>query len=198
MRTLSDPHFLTTEQYLEGEIKSPIKHEYINCEILTIAGTTDTPRTIAGNLFALIRNHLRGTDCRLYIADVTAYLQQGNYFYYPDFLLSCDLKDRENYTYQRFPKLMIEVLFPSSEAFERGDKFNDHQTLDSRQEYVLVNIKHQRFELFGKIEEGGWLFLPYTLTEEIFILKNLKLTVSWAEVYENVTLELASKTRPEN
>ncbi|MGL5193655.1 MAG: Uma2 family endonuclease [Chroococcales cyanobacterium] len=198
MIALSDPNFLTPEQYLELEIKSPIKHEYIEGEVLAMAGTTDTHNTIAGNLFALIRSHLRGTDCRLYFADVKAYLEQRNCFYYPDLMVTCDFQDRENSTYKRFPKLIIEVLSPSTEAFDRGDKFNDYQTLDSLEEYVLVNTKHQRVEVFRKTEEGGWLFQTYTRTEATFTLQSLKLTVSLDEVYEDVTLEIDSKTRPEN
>ncbi|MCT7968174.1 Uma2 family endonuclease [Laspinema sp. D1] len=190
--------FISPQQYLECEVKSPIKHEYIDGEVRAMAGTTDTHNTIAGNLFALIRSHLRGTDCRLYFADVKAYVEQRNCFYYPDLMVTCDPKDRENTTFKRFPKLIIEVLSPSTEAFDRGDKFNDYQTFNSLEEYVLVNTKHQRVEVFRKTEGGGWLFKSYTPTEEIFTLHSLNLTVSLDEVYENVILELESKTRPEN
>ncbi len=188
--------FLSPEQYLEREIKSPIKHEYIDGDVLAMAGTTDTHNTVAGNLFALIRSHLRGTDCRLYFADVKAYLEQRNCFYYPDLMVTCDSKDRENPSYKCFPKLIVEVLSPSTEAFDRGDKFNDYQTISSLEEYVLVNTKHQRVEVFRKTEEGGWLFQTYTPTAATFSLQSLNLTLSLDEVYENVTLEIDSKTRP--
>ena len=191
-------NFISPEQYLESEIKSPIKHEYIEGQVLAMAGTTDTHNTIAGNLFALIRSHLRGTDCRLYFADVKAYLEQRNCFYYPDLMVTCDSKDQENSTYKRFPKLIIEVISSSTEAFDRGDKFNDYQTLDSLEEYVLVNTKHQRVEVFWKTEQGVWLFQTYTPTEALLTLHSLNLTVSLDEVYENVSLELDSNNRPEN
>ncbi|MCT7954884.1 Uma2 family endonuclease [Laspinema palackyanum] len=190
--------FISPEQYLEREIKSPIKHEYIDGKVLAMAGTTDTHNTIAGNLFALIRSHLRGTGCRLYIADVKVYIEPRNCFYYPDLMVTCDPIDRETSTYKRFPKLIIEVLSPSTEAFDRGDKFNDYQTISSLEEYVLVNTKHQRVEVFRKTEEGGWLFQTYTSTTATFTLKSLNLTGSFAEVYEEVTLELDSRTRAEN
>lgn len=199
MIAFSEPaDFISPEQYLESEIKSPIKHEYIDGEVLAMAETTDTHNTIAGNLFALIRSHLRGTDCRLYFTDVKAYLEQRNCFYYPDLMVTCDSKDQENPTYQRFPKLIIEVLSPSTEAFDRGDKFNDYQTLNSLKEYVLVNTKHQRVEVFRKTEKEGWLFQTYTPTQAILTLYSVNLTVSLDEVYENVILELDSKNRAEN
>lgn len=65
MTVLSASNFFTPEQYLELESQSPIKHEYIDGKVLAMPGTTDTHNRIAGNLFALIRNSLRGTGCRL-------------------------------------------------------------------------------------------------------------------------------------
>ncbi|KKD37090.1 MAG: Uma2 family endonuclease [Limnoraphis robusta] len=192
MIALSDHYPLTPEQYLELETQSPVKHEYIDGEIYAMAGTTDTHNTIAGNLFTLIRSHLRGTNCRVYFADIKARLEQCNCFYYPDILVTCDPQDQETATYKRFPKLIIEVLSASTEAFDRGDKFNDYQTLDSLEEYVLVNTKHQRVEIFRRNEQGGWIFKTYTPSEATFPLQSLNLTVSLTDLYEDVTLEKES------
>ena len=139
--------FLSPEEYLSYEEDSPFKHEYIDGEIYAMAGTTDTHNIIAGNLFSLIRNHLRGTDCRTFFADIKAKIESKNCFYYPDLLVTCNPNDRETSTYKCFPKLIIEVLSDSTEAFDRGDKFNDYQTLPSLEEYILVNSKHQRLEI---------------------------------------------------
>ncbi len=161
MIALSDSIFLTPEAYLQREEKSNIKQEYIDGQVYAMAGTTDTHHTIALNLALLVRNHLRGSDCRVYFADVKACIEKRNCFYYPDIMVTCDPKDRETSTYKRFPKLMIEVLSESTEAFDRGDKFNDYQTLDSLEEYVLVNSKHQRLETFrrntARLKKLEWL-----------------------------------------
>ena len=86
MIALPDYNYLTPEDYLKNEEKSLIKHEYINGEVYAMAGTTDSHNTIALNLASIIRNHLRGTDCRVYFADIKARLEKRNCFYYPDIL----------------------------------------------------------------------------------------------------------------
>ncbi|HAO13231.1 MAG TPA: hypothetical protein DCQ51_19185, partial [Planktothrix sp. UBA8407] len=111
-----------------------------------------------------------------------------NCFYYPDILVTCHPQDQETSTYKRFPKLIIEVLSESTEAFDRGDKFNDYQTLDSLEEYVLVNTKHQRVEIFRRQKKGGWYFQTYTHSEVNFTLQSLNLTLSLVDIYEDVNL----------
>ncbi|MEH2198294.1 Uma2 family endonuclease [Nostoc sp.] len=194
MIALSDSVFFTPEAYLELEEKSNIKHEYIDGQVYAMAGTTDTHNTIAGNLFLLIRNHFRGSDCRVYFADIKAQVEKRNRFYYPDIIVTCDPKDRETPTYKRFPKLIIEVLSESTEGFDRGDKFNDYQTLDSLEEYVLVNSKHQRVETFRRNGQGLWVLQTYTPDEQTFELQSINLIAPFTELYENVELEAISPT----
>jgi Uma2 family endonuclease len=193
MIALSNYNNLTPEEYLQFEEKSPIKHEYIDGQIYAMAGTTDIHNIIGLNFTFIIRNHLRGSDCRVYFADVKVRLEKRNHFYYPDILVTCDDRDRETATYKSFPKLIIEVLSDSTEAFDRGDKFNDYQTLESLQEYILVNSKHQRVETFRRGEEGLWILQTYQ--EESFSLQSINLTASFRDLYEDVTLETVNDTR---
>ncbi|WP_199245105.1 Uma2 family endonuclease [[Phormidium] sp. ETS-05] len=188
---------LTPEEYLELEAQSPIKHEYIDGEVYAMAGTTDTHNTIALNLATLIRRHLRGTDCRVYFADIKAQIEKQNCFYYPDLLVTCDPQDRETSTYKRFPKLIIEVLSKKTEGFDRGDKFNDYQTLESLEEYVLVNTKHQRLEIFRRQPQGLWLYQSYSPTDGNIKLQSIDLTLAFEEIYEDVSLEPVSPAKPE-
>ncbi|MCA2696660.1 MAG: Uma2 family endonuclease [Microcystis sp. M040S2] len=193
MIALSNYNNLTPEEYLQFEEKSPIKHEYIEGQVYAMAGTTDIHNIIGLNFTFIIRNHLRGSDCRVYFADVKVRLEKRNHFYYPDILVTCDDRDRETATYKSFPTLLIEVLSDSTEAFDRGDKFNDYQTLESLQEYVLVNSKHQRVETFRRGEQGLWILQTYQ--EESFSLQSINLTASFQDLYEDVTLETVNDTR---
>jgi Uma2 family endonuclease len=177
---------LTPEQYLDLEAQSPIKHEYINGDVLAMAGTTDTHNTIALNLATLIRAHLRGSGCRVYFADIKVRLEHCNCFYYPDLLITCDPRDQDTSTYKRFPKLIIEVLSDSTEAFDRGDKFNDYQTLETLAQYVLVNTRHRRIELFTR-QPSSWILTTYT--QGSLALSSLDLTMDLMDLYEDVTLE---------
>ncbi len=89
--------YLTPDEYLQMEEHSDIKHEYIDGYIYAIAGALDPHVTIAGNLFALLRNHLRSSGCRVYIADMKARIESLNRYYYPDVRIqvrgidSCDI-----------------------------------------------------------------------------------------------------------
>ncbi|MCG6134125.1 MAG: Uma2 family endonuclease [Nostoc sp. LLA-1] len=190
----SDGIFLTSQAYLELEEKSEIKHEYIDGQVYAMAGTTDTHNTIGLNLALLIRNHLRGSECRVYFADIKARIEKLNRFYYPNIIVTCDPKDRETPTYKCFPKLIIEVLSNSTEAFARGDKFNDYQILDSLKEYVLVNSKHQRVETFRRNEQGLWVLQTYTPSDETFELQSINLTASFIDLYQDVELAAISTT----
>jgi Uma2 family endonuclease len=178
--------YLTPEEYLEMETVSNIKHEYIAGEIYAMAGATDTHVTIAGNIFALLLAHLRGSGCRVYISDMKVRIEARNRFYYPDVMVTCEPKDRENSTYKNFPRLIIEVLSDSTEAFDRGDKFADYQSLPSLQEYVLINSKKARIECFRRTDDGLWLLQFYELENSQFELTSVEFTGTINEVYEEV------------
>jgi Uma2 family endonuclease len=181
--------YLTSDQYLQMEEKSHIKHEYIDGQIYAMAGASDSHVTIAGNLFALLRSHVRGSGCRVYIADMKARIESLNRFYYPDVMVTCDPRDQETPTYKRFPSLIVEVLSDSTEAFDRGDKFADYQELESLREYVLINTKRQRVECFRRNNEGLWVLQFYTLEQALFRLESIGFEGTLEALYEDVTFE---------
>ncbi len=112
---------LSPEAYLQLEQQSQTKHEYINGVVYAMAGASDAHVTIAGNLFVRLRSHLRGGSCRVYIADMKVRILDRNCFYYPDVMVTCNSQDQATSTYKQFPKLIVEVLSDSTEAFDRGD-----------------------------------------------------------------------------
>lgn len=181
---------LSPETYLEREAKSHSKHEYIDGEVIAMAGTTDVHNTIFLNIATLIRPQLRGSNCRLYAADIKARIEAKNCFYYPDLLVTCDPRDLETSSYKRFPKLIVEVLSDSTEAFDRGDKFNDYQTLESLEDYLLVNTQSQRIEHFHR-QAQGWLL--QTHTQGSLTLGSLDITLEVSSIYEDITLEQSPK-----
>lgn len=182
------PH-LTVDQYLQTEEQSPVKHEYIDGQIYAIAGASDPHVIIAGNLFALLRSHVRGSGCRVYISDMKARIEALNRFYYPDVLVTGNPRDLETPIYKRFPTLIVEVLSDSTEAFDRGDKFADYQTLESLREYVLINTKRQRVECFRRNDEGLWVLQFYTLEQTTFRLDSIGFEETLAALYEDVVFE---------
>lgn len=179
---------LSVQDYLQLEAESPIKHEYIDGEAYAMAGASDAHVTIAGNLFALLRSHVRGSGCRVYIADMKTRIEARNCFYYPHVMLTCDERDRGNDTYKCFPKLIIEVLSDSTEAFDRGDKFIHYQTLETLEEYILINTRHQRVECFQRNEAELWVLRYYT--QGSFALASINFSAALAALYEDVELPL--------
>ena len=140
--------YLSSKQYLELEETSPVKHEYIDGAIYAMARATDAHVTLTGNLFAELLSHLRGSGCRVYFSDMKAQIDAINRYYYPDIMVTCDRTDQDEPAFKRHPILIVEVLSDFTAAFDRGDKFADYQTLDSLQEYVLINTHRQRIECF--------------------------------------------------
>lgn len=181
--------FLSPEAYLQLEQQSQTKQEYINGAVYAMAGASDAHVTIAGNLFAQLLNHLRGGGCRVYIADMKVRILDRNCFYYPDVMVTCNPQDQTTPTYKQFPKLIVEVLSNSTEAFDRGDRFADYQTLESLEEYVLINTRHQRIECFRRDSGGRWLLQTYTETTPRFELQSVDFADSLATIYEDVILE---------
>ncbi len=177
--------YISPQDYLAGEELSPIKHEYIDGEVYAMAGASDPHVTVAGNLFALLRNHVRGTGCRVYVADMKAYIETANIFYYPDVMVTCDERDRESLNHKKYPCLIVEVLSKSTEAFDRGDKFFDYRQLESLQEYVLISQKRQRVECFRRNAEGFWTLQTYNQGSEIY-LASIDFRTSIDSLYEDV------------
>jgi Uma2 family endonuclease len=169
------------------EEKSDVKHEYIDGEIYAMAGASDPHVTIAGNLFALLRSHVRNSSCRVYISDMKARIEKLNRYYYPDVMVTCDERDQETPTYKKFPCLIIEVLSESTEAFDRGDKFADYQQIETLQEYVLINTKRQRVECFRRNSEGLWVLQYYT-PDQSFQLRSIGFEGMMDALYEDVSL----------
>ncbi|WP_414544308.1 Uma2 family endonuclease [Nostoc sp. CCY0012] len=186
--------YITPEEYLQMEEQSAIKHEYIDGYIYAMAGATDPHVTIALNLASLLRNHVRGSGCRVYIADMKARIESLNRFYYPDVMVTCDQRDKETPTYKRFPCLIVEVLSDSTEAFDRGDKFADYQVLESLKEYVLINTKRQRIDCFRRNDQGLWVLQFYTEKEESFHLNSVNFDITMAELYEDVVFAITSES----
>ncbi|NCJ05918.1 Uma2 family endonuclease [Synechococcales cyanobacterium C] len=177
---------LSTTDYLELEAESPTKHEYIDGMAYAMAGATDEHVTIALNLATLLRSHVRGSNCRVYMADMKVHVEARNRFYYPDVMVTCDPRDRNTPLYKCFPKLIVEVLSDSTEALDRGDKFIDYQALESLEEYILISTRHQRVEGFRRNAAGLWVLEYYTPETTTFHLQSVGFSDALAALYEDV------------
>lgn len=187
--------YLSPAEYLAAEKNSSTKHEYIQGQVYAMAGASDAHVTIAGNLFTLLRSHVRGTGCRVYMADMKAQIEQANIFYYPDVMVTCDERDRTSVYFKRYPCLIVEVLSPTTEGFDRGDKFANYRQLETLQEYVLINPERMSVECFRRNCEGRWVLYPYIQDEEVS-LASINFCCPILALYEDVSMPQQESDRP--
>lgn len=147
----------TYDDYLEWEQRQPERHEYVRGEVFAMAGTTDRHNEISGNFYTLLRRHLRGTPCRVYIAEVKVRVEAADCGFYPDVQVTCAESDRADHLVKRSPVLVVEVLSDSTATFDVGDKFAAYQQLDSLQEYVLVDQERIRVQIYRRRERRWWV-----------------------------------------
>ena len=171
--------FLSVEEYLEGELSSELRHEFVDGAVYAMVGASDRHGLIAGNLHSAL--NLRLPDrCQVFMADMKVRIQtaERDIFYYPDVLVSCDPGDRERY-YRECPCLVVEVLSPQTERLDRFEKFLFYRDLDSLAEYVLVAQDYRQLEVFRRAEQ--WQATRYT--QGSVPLRSVDLVVTLDEIY---------------
>ena len=109
-----------------------------------------------------------------------------NRFFYPDVFVTCDPGDRDLSTYKHCPKLIVEVLSESTEAYDRGDKFFDYQKIETLEEYCLIATSQRRVDCFRRADSGLWVLQSYD--QEDFELNSLTFCASLADLYDDVLL----------
>jgi Uma2 family endonuclease len=148
-----DQNWISIDDYLQGEMTSETRHEYVGGDVYAMVGASDRHNIIAGNLFAALRPHTRGTTCQLFIADmkVRVDLKMAGIeaFYYPDLMLACEPEDREPY-YRTKPCMLVEVLSEATQRIDRREKFLSYTRIDSLQEYVLIHQDQKQVEVFRR------------------------------------------------
>jgi Uma2 family endonuclease len=175
---------LTVDDYLAGEAISPIKHEYVAGEVFAMAGASEQHATIALNLASLLRAHVRGRPCRIYMADMKLRVERADAFFYPDCFVTCDPADADQVIAKRNATLVIEVLSDSTEAYDRGAKFAAYRKLPALEEYVLIDSRERSVEVFRRHPEG-WILHPLC-EDEPLRLDALDFECDQNAVYEDV------------
>jgi Uma2 family endonuclease len=178
------PNYISPEEYLSIERQSQIRHEYRRGLVYAMAGGTDNHDRIALNLLTLINLHLGISDCRFHSGNVKVNYQE-EFYYYPDAFVTCDPRDRDDRYVKRHPKFIAEVLSPSTQAFDRGTKFEDYRKLDALEEYILIFQDTQQVECRRRTADNTWETVVYQAGEAV-ALKSLGLEFDIAELYRGL------------
>ena len=135
MVAVPKPDQMTPQEYLDWEEKQPIKYEYMNGRVFAMTGGTLPHNDIALNLATALKIHLRGKGCKVSMADAKLGVSEKGSFHYPDVMVTCDERDRRATKVIYNPCLVVEVLSPGTEAFDRGKVEQASCLLSARSPY---------------------------------------------------------------
>ncbi|MFN9175950.1 MAG: Uma2 family endonuclease [Synechocystis sp.] len=180
--------FFTPETYFAWEAQQLGKHELIDGHVYAMSGGTQTHSTIAINCLLLIRGHLRGSQCRVFNSDLKVNILHTLNYTYPDLSVTCDDRDRENALYITYPCLIVEVLSESTEAYDRGKKFDKYRRNPQLIDYVLVSSDTMAIDIYHKNEAADWVILSFRPGDQVE-LKSIGLTAAIERFYETVNFD---------
>jgi Uma2 family endonuclease len=189
---------LTPAEYLEIERAADYKSEFFAGETFAMAGASPPHVLITSNVTAELNVQLRGRPCRVYSSDLRVKVNDTGLYTYPDVVVVCgdqQFDDEQRDTLLN-PTLLVEVLSPSTEGYDRGDKFAHYQRLPSLREYVLIAQDRQRIERYVRQGEGpDWLLT--VASQGAVSLLSIGCELRLADVYDKVDLpEDSARKRP--
>ncbi len=177
---------LDFDAYLQWEEQQSEKHEYHAGEVFAMVGARKSHVTVAGNLFAAFKAHLRGSPCRAYVADMKLRVAAADASFYPDVMVTCDPRDHAADRYLEHPVLVVEVLSEATAAFDRGDKFAAYRRLPSLREYAVIDIDALRVECFRRDAADHWVLFEF-VGDAACEFASIELSLPLAAVFEDVS-----------
>jgi Uma2 family endonuclease len=190
-------HLLTPEEYLEIERKAEFKSEYHNGEMFAMAGASSPHNLIAVDLAFRLRGQLPPSRCFVYSSDTRVLVSRTGLYTYPDLTVVCGEREflDERYDTLLNPTLIVEVLSPSTEAYDRGRKFQHYRSLQSLRAYLLVASDRVHIELHTRQPSGLWLLAAEAdRLEDTIELESIGCRLKLAEVYEQAAPEIVPAT----
>src|SRR6185437_5690014 len=148
-------HYMTVDEYLRYEQSSEQKHEYVSGYVFAMTGARQAHEIVCGNLFSLVRTHLRGSGCRAFQSNMKVKIATADIFYYPDLVVTCEPYEPESVMVQK-PCLIGEVHSPSTKHIDRREKLVAYTQIESLREYLMVSPNKYRIELVRKNADGEW------------------------------------------
>ena len=182
------------QEYFQLEAASPFKWEFRGGEIVALAGGTVAHSRIGGNAVGELYLRLKGTPCAVYTQSLRVRLVRQTQYGHPDITVICgdpelDPDDDRGETVLN-PRLVVEVLSPSTELYDRTKKFQQLIARESFQEYVLVSQFEPRVEALSRHPDGQWRMRFATGLDQSIRLESVGIDLPLAEVYAGVTFPL--------
>lgn len=180
--------YMTAEAYLSFERNSPDKHEYYKGEIFAMSGASRKHNKIDSNLRTAIGNWLKGKKCNVYGSNLRVSVKTESLYAYPDIVVVCG---EELYTDNEFdtltnPTLIIEILSPSTAAYDKGLKFELYRALPDLKEYILIDSNKIHVTQYKKNDDGTWLLKEYKNISDTLTLAAIQMPLPLKDCYEGI------------
>ncbi|MBF2057714.1 MAG: Uma2 family endonuclease [Cyanobacterium sp. T60_A2020_053] len=184
--TIAKP--ITVSEYLAQEETSQEKHEFIEREIVKVAGASANHNRLAVNFSRLLPLEMNDQSYEIFISDMRLSLPDSDNYFYPDVMVvkgvPCFTNEKE--TAVTNPCLIAEILSASTEGFDKNQKFAFYRTIPELQEYILIDQEDYRVELYRKVGNRQWLLTELVSQEDVLILESVKVEISLTDLYKRV------------
>jgi Uma2 family endonuclease len=183
---------MTVEAYLEWEPQQELRYEYIDGEILAMTGGSIPHTKIYLNLYRALYAQLRQTGCEVYVSDVKVQARANRQYFYPDLVVTCNPEDQNARDFIQHPKLIVEVLSPSTGNYDRTQKFKHYRQMPSLQDYVLIDSEQISVEVYHRSAGKLWLYAQYE-PGEMVALSSVDFECPIDVIYESIVFEPVSQ-----
>ena len=190
MATVAAQTYFTPEEYIALERKADYKSEYFNGHIIAMAGASSEHNLIIGDIFYGLYPELRQRGCLVYTSDMRVRPSPGDTYVYPDVVVVCGEPEFEDDAFDTLlnPIVIVEVLSPSTEVYDRGEKFTRYKQLASLQEYVLVSQDKVQVEHYRR-HGTQWGLSHYRELEDVLRLPAIGCELPLRDIYARVILD---------
>ncbi len=192
-----DERTYSLDEYLTLEERGPEKHEYFQGRIYAMSGSSPDQATITSNTGVALTFALKGQPCIVYSSDVHLQVKTSGLFTYADVSVVCGPPQYAPGRTNRMllnPRLIVEVLSPSTESYDRGAKFRLYKGLESFRDYLLVDSREVYVQHYHKLDPVSWLEKTYTSLDESVRLENPGAAIALADLYAHIQFDPASLT----
>jgi Uma2 family endonuclease len=176
---------MTPDEFLAWEAGQTERHDFVDGEVFAMAGAEDRHITVTMNAAFALRQHLADTPCRAYVADMKVAAATGDNFFYPDVVVTCSLADRQDRLVKREPTLIVEVLSPSTAAYDLGKKFAYYQQIPSLREIAFIDLDERRTSVYRKGESELWVLHRFDAGADVQFA-SVDLTLTAAALFADV------------
>ena len=175
---------LSLDEFIAWENEQPEKHEFVRGEVFAMVGARRVHNELIGNIYFCLRRALTGSPCKVFVETAKLQTAAGDIFY-PDVFVTCDPQDLRTDQIFRAPTVIVEVLSPSTQAYDRGLKFTLYRSLPSLREYALVDPDTREVQLFRRGDDGLFTLHDLTGAQQVRFA-SIECTVTADDLFEGI------------